>query len=64
MNNVKDFEHMTPGKARDRIILLGLKKQHVAKKIDVSLTILSYYLNEKRDLEVNAKEKLRLYLGL
>ena len=55
---------MTPEKARNRIKLLGLQKQHVAKKIDVSLTTLSYYLNEKRDLEANAKEKLRLYLGL
>lgn len=55
---------MTPDKVKDRIKLLGLKKQHVAKKIDVSLTVLSYYLNEKRDLEANAKEKLRLYLGL
>ncbi|MDA3778642.1 MAG: helix-turn-helix domain-containing protein [Bacteroidales bacterium] len=55
---------MTAKQVRDRIRKLGLKKQHVAKKIGVSITTLSYYLNEKRNLEVNAKEKLRLYLEL
>ena len=54
---------MDPKKAKKRIKQLGLKKTYVAEKIGVSLTTLSYYLNEKRKLEVNAKEKLRIFLG-
>ena len=55
---------MTPEKVKDRIKLLGLKKQHVADRIGVSLATLSHYLNGRRDLENNTKESLRLYLGL
>ena len=55
---------MTPDKVKDRIRLLGLKKQHVANYIGVSIMTFSHYLNGRRDLEINAKEKLRLYLSL
>lgn len=55
---------MNPEKVKERIKVLGLKKQHIADRIGVNLSTLSHYLNNRRDLEINAKEKLRLYLGL
>lgn len=55
---------MTPEKVNERIKKLGLKKQHVANQIGITLSTLSHYLNNRRDLEDNSKEKLRLYLGL
>jgi transcriptional regulator with XRE-family HTH domain len=55
---------MTIDQVKDRIKLLGLKKQHVAEQIGIDSVRLSYYLNNKRDLDVNVKEKLRIYLKL
>lgn len=55
---------MNPEKAKERIRVLGLKKQHVADRVGISLATLSHYLNGRRDLEINSKEALRLYLGL
>jgi len=55
---------MNPDKAKERIKILGLKKQHVAERIGVKLSTLSHYLNGRRDLEYTTKEMLRRYLGL
>lgn len=53
---------MTPGKAKKRIKMMGLKINHVANVIGVDQSTLSFYLNEKRDLNDNVKEKLKNYL--
>jgi len=61
---VKNIIQMNPDKAKERIKILGLKKQHVAERIGVKLSTLSHYLNGRRDLEYTTKEMLRRYLGL
>lgn len=40
----------------------GLKKQHVAKQIGISNVVLSYYLNGKRVMPDEIKERLSLFL--
>ena len=47
-----------------RIKMLGIKKIHLANKIDCSPTELSYFLKGKRELRVESLTKLINYLGL
>jgi predicted transcriptional regulator len=47
-----------------RIKALGLKKSHVADKIGITNVMLSYYLNNKKDLSSNKEHELKRYLSL
>lgn len=51
-------------KINNRIKILGIKKNHVAKQCEVSRVYLSYILNGKRNLTQEMKTKLYAYLGL
>jgi predicted transcriptional regulator len=47
-----------------RIKALGLKKSHVADKIGITNVMLSYYLNNKKDLSSSKEMELKRYLSL
>lgn len=47
---------------KKRIELLGIKKNHVAKVIDVTPVELSHFLSGRRDLRLDARKKLIEYL--
>lgn len=56
MINVSDVEN--------RIKLLGLKKSHVAERINISPSRLSHYLKERIEIPSEIETKLKSYLGL
>ena len=47
-----------------RIKALGLKKSFVAEKIGITNVMLSYYLNNKKDLSKEKEMNLKRYLSL
>ncbi len=51
-------------KIEKRIKILGLKKSHVAKKIDVSTSMFSHLLAGNRKFQPDQETKLLNYLGI
>jgi len=47
-----------------RIRLLGLKKSHVADRINISPSELSMYLKNKRKMPEDVRTRIKSYLGL
>lgn len=48
---------------RDTIDATGYRKTHIAQQIGTSLTQLSLHINGKRDLPIEAEDKLRKFLA-
>jgi len=59
MNTLSDID-----KINNRIKIMGLKKRHVAKKVDISYGHLSYVLNNQRELTTELRVRLFAYLGI
>jgi transcriptional regulator with XRE-family HTH domain len=51
-------------KIKNRITLLGLKKSHVAKRIGMTPSNFSHYLNGKIEIPFDRETILRKYLSL
>lgn len=49
---------------KKRIVLMGVKKSHVAKRIGIHPSELSMYLSGKREIPVNVLTALKNYVGL
>jgi len=51
-------------KISNRIKILGLKHNHVAKRVDITNVELSHYLNHRRRMPIEIYTKLTAYLGM